>query len=67
MATPLGLRLGADIDDDGCGHAVAQVHAHDDGVDGLEGEQPRGGEKACRIPMVAEELWSMNATPAPVM
>ena len=37
-AHPLGLRLCADGADDGGGDAVAQVDAHDHGVDGLEGQ-----------------------------
>ena len=43
-ADPLGVRSGPDIAHDGGGHAVAQVDAHQNGIDGAEGELPGGGK-----------------------
>ena len=39
-----GIGAGADGADDGGGDAVAQIDAHDDGVDGLEGQLPGHGQ-----------------------
>ena len=44
-ADPPGFPVGADIDHDGGGHAVAQVDADDDGIDRLEGQESAGGER----------------------
>ena len=42
---PPGFPVGADIDHDGRRDAVAQVDTDNYGVDGLEGQQPAGGER----------------------
>ena len=42
QADAAGVRLGADGADDGGGHAVAQVDAHDHGIDGVELQDARG-------------------------
>ena len=42
QADALGVRLRADGADDGGGHAVAEIDAHDDRVDGVELQQARG-------------------------
>ena len=44
-ARALGVRLRADGADDGGGHAVADVHADDDGVDRAEGQRARHGKR----------------------
>ena len=44
-ARALGVRLRADGADDGGGHAVADVHADDDGVDRAERQHARHGER----------------------
>ena len=44
-ARALGVRLRADGADDGGGHAVADVHADDDGVDRAERQRARHGKR----------------------
>ena len=44
-ADALRFRFRADGTDNGGRHAVAQINAHDNGVNGLKGEQSRRGER----------------------